>query len=82
MTYLIKTANPQTKEYNYSVTNELPSNLDLEYSKVKEFSSEKEAYDAILSEKVFNLLYGPVCATLLLIKAPAVFFKYLKNQFK
>jgi hypothetical protein len=80
MTYLIKTANPQTKEYNYSVTKELPSNL--EYSKVKEFSSEKEAYDAILSEKVFNLLYGPVCATLLLIKAPAVFLKYVRNQFK
>jgi hypothetical protein len=80
MTYLIKTANLQTKEYNYSVTNELPSNL--EYSKVKEYASEKEAYDAILSEKVFNLLYGPVCATLLLIKAPAVFLKYVYNQFK
>jgi hypothetical protein len=78
--YLIKTANLVTKEYEYSVTNQLPSNL--EYSKVKEYASEKEAYDSIRSEKLFNLVYGPVCAALLLVKAPVVFFKYVHNQFK
>lgn len=66
MTYLIKTANLTTNEYNYSITNELPSNL--EFSKVYQYSSTEEAKKAILEEKVFNLLYTPVLAVLLVFK--------------